>query len=463
MPSIGAIKVRARLLVCLVAVVAIGCSSHIANSPFIKASLINHRYDFALKRIERIDKGGSRLLYLYEKGLVLHQAGSLEHSNAAFEEAEFLYDELHTKSVSREVGSLVTSDNVIKYRGEYYEIALIHYYKILNYLHLGDPQGALVECRKLNHRLQVFADDEDPLHARDPFLEYFTGMVYAAYGEHNDADVSFRVALEAYGDAAHSHGVEQPHYLYCDLVDSAERRHDREAMARYREHAYCDEHVQVPEGSGVLNLFIECGYAPYKTEDNIIMPLYKTELSDDIVAEDYAEVLYGRYRKPRNHELELAYLLRVAVPVMVAEPFPYADAEIRVTSGGRTHESYAAVVENVELLAFNAFEHRKRAILLKTIVRGLTKYLAKKGVEKKKGLVAGWLVNALNVATESADTRSWTTLPATIRMSRLTLPEGTYDVEIVLYDAFGFHEESFVIPQVKITRGRTKFLNYRIF
>jgi len=63
--------------------------------------------------------------------------------------------------------------------------------------------------------------------------------------------------------------------------------------------------------------------------------------------------------------------------------------------------------------------------------------------------------------TESADIRSWATLPQTIRMARLVLPEGTYDLEIVLRGAAP-EEECYVIEKIEITGGRSRFVNFRV-
>jgi tetratricopeptide (TPR) repeat protein len=457
-------NVRMALVVLALCATAPACTSYIDDSPFIRSSLAEQDFDAALNRIDKINKRTSRLLYLYERGLVLHYQNRYEESIAAFEEAELVYEELYTKSLTLEIGSLVTSDNIIKYRGERYEAAMIHYYKILDFLYLGQPEGALIECRKLNHRLQVFRDDQDnTVYPNDPFLQYLTGMVYGAFGERVDADVSLRVALEAYDGSEATHGVTMPSQLYCDLIRSAYVLSDREAIERYQMEGICDEDEPVPEGSGVLTMFLECGYIAAKAEENIVMPIYKDEYNDDLDPDKYAHVLYDRRGHARNPDRKLEYLLRAAVPVMVETPFPFDDAEVRATVDGRTYRAYALIVENLDALALNAFEARKGQIVFKTIVRGLTKYLAKKTADKKEGKIAGWLVNALNVATESADSRSWSTLPRTIRMSRLVLPEGVHDVEVVLLDVFGGRDESITIEDVEIKAGRTTFMNYRFY
>jgi hypothetical protein len=445
----------------LTSAVLSACTSQMSHSPQVKEDLIGQDYDTALRRIEKINKSTSELLYLYERGLVLHYDNEWAKSNLALEAAEDLFEDLYTKSLGRALGSLFTSDNVIKYRGERYEAALIHYYKILNYLYLDDPQGALVECRKLNERLDTFADEADSLYSNDPFLQYVTGMVYLTNGELNDADVSLRTAHAAYKRLAERYDIEMPRSLRCDLIACAEARGDLSAAAAYGDSAaWCDT-AAANTGTGTLNLFIEGGYTAYKVEANIVIPIYEDE-KDELDDGAYAKKLTDRYGHPVDGNRKLSYLLRVAVPELVTSPEPFMDAGVRANVDGREFGGRAPVVENIDRLTQEAFEARRGLIMFKTVSRALAKYLAKKGVEGKE-VWAGWLVNAFNVATESADTRSWATLPQTIRMARLVLPEGTHDVELTLYGYSVEDDETFVIEDVKIIVGRSTFLNLRIY
>jgi hypothetical protein len=446
----------------LVLVPCASCTSHLAHYPLIKASLTRQDFDAALERVEKINKSGTHLLYLYEKGLILHYENSFEQSNAALEEAELVYEDLYTKSLSRELASLISSDNVIAYRGERYEAALIHYFKIFNYLHLDDLEGALVECRKLNHLLQTFMDQEGSFYRYDPFLQYLTGMVYLAAGEYNDARISLTAALNSFDETRELYQVEIPEPLYCDLASCAAAMGDFDQAESFRRQASCRQHEDDPD-RGTLNLFIECGYVPHKVEQNIVIPLYKDEIHDGMDRDRYAHTLLRRYDHPRDRHRKLAHLLRVAIPVMVSDPLPFAGARVRVRNGDEFEPVPATLVENLEVLAFTSFEEGKPGILLKTILRGLVKYLAREKTEEKKGEVAGWVVNAINIATESADTRSWATLPQSIRMSRLVLPAGTYDIEVELVDPLGRPTDAFDIPNVAISAGKSKFLNFRVY
>jgi hypothetical protein len=431
-----------------------------ARYPHVKAYVDEQRFDAALDEIERIDKRTSRLLYLYEKGLVLHYSGRHEESNLAFEEAERLYEDLYTKSLSREIGALITSDNVIQYRGERYEAALVHYYKILNYVHLSDIDGAVVECRSLNNRLRAFADGGDDAYADDPFLQFLAGMVYLEAGEMSDADVSFRAADRAYGALAARYSIEIPATLGCALEFMEAFYGGAPAEGAGDEERDCGA-FRAGAGRGAVNIFLECGHAPHKIEQNIVLPIYKGECDGDTDSDEFARILTGRHGEAVRDDVRLEYLLRVAVPDLVSPPETFGALSVRATVDGRVESARADVVANLEAVAFEAFEARRGAILLKTVTRALVKYLAKEGADDKSE-VAGWLVNLFNAASESADARSWSTLPRTIRMARLVLPEGTHDLEIVIEGSDAGGEEIHVIEDVRVVPGRSAFLNFRI-
>jgi hypothetical protein len=448
-------------LIASVCVVLQACTANMAYSPLVKDSLERQDLETALASVEKVDKGTSQLLYLYEKGLLLHYANRYEESNTALEASEGVYDELYTKSLSRELGSLFTSDNAIRYRGEQFEAALIHYFKILNYLYLSQPEGALVECRKLNHRLETFSASGDSVYVNDPFLQYLTGMVFFDQGELNDADVSFRAARAAYKKLGQRYGIETPPSLACDLVRCSEILGDIEAAERYRETAEDCGKYAISDGKGALNIFVDAGFVSYKIEQNIVLPIYKNDYNSKRSNDEFAAVLVDRYGRPVDSSLKLDYMLRVAIPAMVSGPEPFMDTGIRVQGDSLTIRTRAVVVENVEGLAYEAFEARSGKIMLKTVTRALVKYLAKETADDESEIV-GWLVNLFNVVTESADIRSWSTLPQTIRLARLALPEGTYDVELMLYGSNQGDDEIYTIKDVEIKAGRATFLNLRI-
>ena len=135
-----------------------GCGRYSMHE--IRIAFAEGKFDEALTHL---DKASSKtaLPYLFERGLLAHYGDHFEESNQALERAELLAEDLYTKSISREVAALLTSDNVRPYPGTRYERLLVHYYRALNYVYMNLPDDALVECRRAGQLLQYYAD-EDP-------------------------------------------------------------------------------------------------------------------------------------------------------------------------------------------------------------------------------------------------------------------------------------------------------------
>ena len=214
-------KIFLRLVCVPLVCIFIGCATYGSKTEQARLMFSQGKYDDALKKLDKTRTSRSRLLYLMERGVVLHYAGRYEESNQSFEEAEILAEDLYTKSISREAGALLTSDNILYYEGEKFERALIHYYRAINYIYLKLPDDALVECRKVSFLLQEYRDESEgksTAYSDDAFMQYLAGMLFEWQGEINDAFISYRKAEEAYEKYKQEYGVLQPPSLKNDLL-----------------------------------------------------------------------------------------------------------------------------------------------------------------------------------------------------------------------------------------------------
>ena len=108
------------------------------------------------------------------------------------------------------------------------------------------------------------------------------------------------------------------------------------------------------------------------------------------------------------------------------------------------------------------FESELPTIMLRTVVRGVLKYLGFRRANKE-GEVVGKLVNLLNVVTESADTRSWQTLPNQIFLVRMRLPAGKHNITLSFSDRSNRRVKTDTLKDVVIWKNDKTFLNYRTF
>jgi hypothetical protein len=447
------------VLATLVAAVS-GCSSYSRHAPAIREALDRSDFEAALARVEDIDRSGSELLYCYEKGMILHEQGAWVESNAQFERAGQLLDELYTRSVSREVAAATVSETITKYRGDPFEAVLINYYKILNYLHLGDIDGAMVECRRLNLRLQMIRDAGETYFGDDAFLQYLTALVYEQGGEGEDAAVSYRTAARLYGEAADSSVAAPPPWLFCDAAAHARATGDAEGQREYEGRAGCPE---APAGSARAAVLVEYGAIARKVEAKVTLPIFENDRYD---AEGFEKELAQRRGATYARPPRVKYWLSVALPVLQVDPPSGSRVVVRaIRTDGRARPEAILVdatrVEDLDARAARAFQEKESTILLRAIARALAKYLATEAAgDADEGL--GALVNLLAVVTETADTRSWTTLPRSIHLARLDLEPGTYRFETEVMDEWGRLLQRAGVSDVEVRAGALAVTRLRV-
>lgn len=427
----------------------------------LRQDLAFGRADSALARLAGAGEGAPEddLLRALYTGILAHYAGAYDSSNAALQRAADLAEDRYTKRISRAALSLITSDNVLPYEPGWTERLLIHYYGALNYLKGGDRDGAAVEARRLALLLEREAERErdertTPLLAA---LRYFTGVVFEAAGEWNDADVAYRNALRLVGRG--------------DSVPTP------------------------PDSLGTVVVVVEQGFVAHRVEQSILAPLHPievawltgssgeeravaaAEVAARIVARILAEELERPYydRRPPSIYIDLPpddyfdrlcaeasadekegngddrngkdraapkcagrnenpYLLRIAWPAFRLDREPATELHIIALDTVAPLE-YRASVSDAVVRDFGA---ERTLLIARTIARAGSKMVLTKGIERNVGKdddawigrVLGAVTNIGTALLEQADTRSWQLLPGRIGIARLHLPPGTHDIAV---------------------------------
>jgi hypothetical protein len=415
------------------------------------AVVVKHKADYG----ER-----NTVLYDFDRGMMLHLAGQYAESNQYLAQAEDRIDQLYTKSVSAETGAMLTNDNTLPYEGEDFEKVMINVIQALNYVYLGEWDEALVEARKVDHKLNLFNDkyEKKNVYKQDALAQYLSGILYEAKGEVNDAFISYRKADEAYGDYRKNYGTPMPPPLPADLL--------RTTAAL----GFTEEHEDY------LKQFPDTRWTTEKELQSQSELIFISYTGRSPVKEDYfitAPVPDGRGG---------TYILRVALPKFMPLPDKVGTAEVHLipadgesasapgTGGAISQRVFLA--EDITAIAKKNLEDRIGRITAKAIARATAKYFAsraiRKGVEGNKGenSLAGFLAdvgtNIYSLVSEQSDKRSWRTLPDRIQMARLAAPPGTYTVAVEYYDLSGGLIERKTFPPMTLKAGEKRFLGYRI-
>ena len=199
-------------------VMAVGlssCASVMKVQPQVGRLTASGRYGQALGILDRqqaVYGKNNQLLFLLEKGMVLHRNGQYQESVAVFEEAKSLWEELYTASLSKITASWVVNDYALPYRGEDFERIMMNIFQALNFAALGDFESALVEARDVDSKLEVINGQYSPgqknVYREDAFARLLAGILYesaGSYADRNDAFISYEKAYEAYAGDYREH------------------------------------------------------------------------------------------------------------------------------------------------------------------------------------------------------------------------------------------------------------------
>jgi hypothetical protein len=120
-------------------------------------------------------------------------------------------------------------------------------------------------------------------------------------------------------------------------------------------------------------------------------------------------------------------------------------------------------VAPLSAMARDALDRAMGGILVRAVARALTKYLATEAAQDQGGEGVGLLVNLLGLALESAETRSWRTLPYEIRVATIEVGHGTH---VGVLRTQGKEKETETVDEVRfdhleVPAGGIVFARYR--
>jgi len=427
-----------------------GCTPPVDRYLLIDASLRAHDpkgADAVVQQAENDYGAKSLVLYGMDRGMTLQLAGDYQQSNVVLEQAEEEIDRLYTRRIRTEALAFMTNDTALPYEGDPYEQVLINVLKALNYALMGQWQEALVEARRIDHRLNVLSDrvQEKNAYRDDGFARYLSGILYESTGDVNNAFIAYRKAYETF-DATHAWSYTPvPSQLREDLLRTAEALHFTQELDQYRS-VFPDtrwESSQALEQLAQVVVISYNGRAPRKEDQLIDLPISLDALQ--LVA-----LNRGIFQPNRHSNRGVDTVLyglngrvaRVAVPRLITQKAPAPiDPVSLVQDNGERVTVKTELVHNVTALAGKALSDRLAGITAKALARAATKFALAEGTTRVAqqaagndwgplvGLVVGLLTKGFAVASEEADKRSWQTLPDEIHLARVWVPPGRYQVQ----------------------------------
>jgi len=403
----------------------------------VHTNLINENYSLALKTIEEAKQQGEyvekdRVLYYLDKGITLYYMGKADESIATLEKAEQAMEELFTKSISKAAASFILNDNALDYFGEIYENLYVNIFKSLNYIKLNKFDDAYVEVKRVNDKLRELdvkygemakgMNDNENAKGKikyesshfynDALADYLSYLIFRADGEEDNSRISFDKMKQAFKTQPQIYDYPFPEQI---KYKKPLRRDDMRSF---------------------LNIIAFTGQAPYKYEVGGKITTY-----DDFIA---ITDLGMPLNIPNIYwpGIKSGYHFKFSFPALRTPP-SRVDRILVFINGEKAGKM--PLLENMGKIAEATFKSNQNLIILKTILRTVSKGLiaaeAKKQLRKetKSDVFAGFLMDmAIDLAvdaTENADLRCWRTMPQFCYASEYELPKGeSYRIEIHFVD-----------------------------
>ncbi|MCA9463186.1 MAG: hypothetical protein KC590_13765 [Nitrospira sp.] len=416
------------------------------------------------------------LLYLLDQGMVQHLAGYYSESNQVLEEAYQLVEELYTTRLRDEASALLVNEARKPYEGTPHEHVMINVIKALNYAALQQWNEAMVEARRIDHRLNVLHDKQESTEAyqEDPFARYLVGMLYEITGDLNNAYVGYRKAELVYEDSRAWSRVLLPDLLKTDLIRTAERLGLPDEAQQYRT-KYPDVASALtldnPGESAQLLVISYHGQGPKKEDLVIDVPVSLDALQ--LVA--LTKPGFGRSSRATRGGEALLYgihgrIARIALPRFTMPHSSVAYDVIKVQSGSTQVNKQSQRVYDLAAVAEKNLADDYDGLVLRAVARSAMKMAAAEGIGLGAraaagrnhrdwiGPLVGGIARIFALATEEADTRTWRTLPGEIELTRVWVKPGDYVVGIQSMDHDGREVGEDQRRPVSLTGGETLML-----
>ncbi|MFN3556617.1 MAG: COG3014 family protein [Bacteroidales bacterium] len=452
------------VFVFLVFITLTGCRTYYQKQQRFNDYFASGRIDQAAQVLASDRKGErrrTRLLHFMNMGVVHHLLGNYAQSNQYFERAYLLGEDFQRNPADIAL-SLITNPRMTEYRGEDHELLMIHYYKAMNFIQLGDLDAALVECRRLNIKLNALADrfPSDNRYRRDAFIHNLMGIIYEAAGDHNNAFIAYRNAYTIYKeDFSRLFGLEAPRQLKIDLLNAAHRAGFRDQVDFFQREFDIPFTPPAASSNGNLVFFMANGLGPVKTEWSINFTIVRGAGGRvDFVNEDLglSFPFFAGSGDAATGQLGDLRIVRVAFPRYVERSPVFSGARLRVGSQSTTLEK----AQNINAIAFRSLQDRMMREMGSALLRLAIKQASEQMVRRKDENV-GAILSILNTVTEQADTRNWQTLPHSIFYTRLSLPPGEHQLQLELLLPNQNTGSTRLMP-VNIRPRQTSFVNYHV-
>jgi len=395
-------------------------------------------------------------LFILDRSMISQQLEDYKASSNDLQYADKAVEMLDlSRTAMSDVGKYIFSDDSGPYKGTPYEKAMINTMNMVNYLARHDLNGARIEARRLSIIQKYLRENKSPASGVNAPGGYVAGFVFERSGKPN-------IALRYYDEA-----LEFTEFK--TLLEPISRLSHLGSFSSPRIQAFLKKHTaKAPASTAATEESVDGDTAPAlnsgnqqkatKTEsDNQVSELSppESELGDLLVVINYGRVpAKVAKRIPIGLALTYASLYmsaanrssanRLAAQGLVTWiNYPDMEEVHRKILVPTLHVDERAIALEgavaVDILARQAYEKDRGKIVASAITRLVARIIAGEAAgaaakaasnDSLVGAIVSIGTQAALTAADTPDTRSWSTLPARMAVSRVRLAPGKHHIEV---------------------------------
>ena len=326
------------LIVCVGSLVQ-SCASYGSHATSMRGGLLAGHAEASLAIAEEKDKQQKEVISSLDKGMLRRITNDYSGSNQILEVAKHEIEALHGVSITENLASVTINETLRGYEGDPYEQLLLHAYMAMNYIQLGQIDGARVEMLQANVKMMEWGEEPE----EDAFLRYLEGIIYESLGEFDSALISYRKAYIVYKGKGGNQYPPAPVALKKDLLRLLAWQGLQSEYKSYKKEFGMADYSPVKQNKdfGELVVILNNGLAPIRSETAI--PIFSSEVQQN---------------------------LRVAFPIYKYPKQNLFSPQVTVNQKQYSMET----VEDVDALARYSLEQAMPGIMLRATARAVVKY-----------------------------------------------------------------------------------------
>ncbi len=418
-----------------------GCAGHSAKTkeardaldagqPKVALRLYNEELGVDSAKDLPEDLTGDASLLILDRSIILQQLDDYALSSRDLQTADKQIEMLDfSRTAVDDIGKYVFSDDTGPYKAPPYEKLMINTMNMVNYLAKRELQGARIEARRLAVMQKYLREHENPARSMMAPGSYLAGFVFEKSGR---PDIALRFYDEAlqYGKfpslvapvrrLMEASGYTSPRLREL-LENSSVGASAEERSTEVSEAEGGESSTAGLRGPSEILVIISYGRVPAKVAKRVPIGLALTYASGAISPHDAARanslaaqglvtwVNYPELEKPRRSLERPGFAL---------------DGDWRQLEGALAVDQEARA----------AFERVRGPIVASAITRMISRIVAGQvakaagGSNDALGILLSLGTQAALTASDTPDTRSWSTLPARIALGRVAVTPGEHEV-----------------------------------